>query len=499
MATFLDIAISDDNIHNKLKRKMGRFTRGISILALTALTGIANSQSTFEKRIGGTGTDSGRSVEQTSDGYLTVGHTTTNSSGWADIYVTKSDLNGSLLWEKKLGGSGLDLGFTIDRTSDGNFLISGTTTSFGTGGEDAYLIKINGDGEVIWEKYYGGWYSERIEAAYEDNNGDIISVGIASGSGGVGTDLFLLKTDDDGNEIWQRTFGGAEYDAGNVVVPAQDGGYVVAGQTMSNGEPNGDYYILKVDSDGNKIWDKTYGGIGIEEAKDIIATSDGGYLVLGDAETNSAGGDDGWLMKLDGDGDLVWDKMFGGDKKEAFKNVSETNDGGLLLIGHTRSFGLVNPDMWVIHTDNEGNVIWERKFGQGGHEHGYDVKQTPDGGFIIVGHSDYEDGMNEQIYLVKLNSQGTFDSTNTSVSSPAVVKNMNIFPNPSNGIFSIEVNESMKGYEMWLMDLSGKVLDKLTVEGEGTQRFDLSYLNRGVYIGEVRNSGERFVSRIVIE
>ena len=280
----------------------------------------ANSQ-TFIKNIGGTGTDSGRQIEITgSGGYMTLGHTTTNSNGFADFYVVKTDGNGDTIWTKKYGGSGLEHGYSIQRLSDGNYILAGVTTSYGAGGEDAYLVKIDPNGNELWDKAYGTWYTDRIEAVEETTDGGFIAVGTTTGNQSNGNDVYLLKTDSDGDTMWTRRFGGSAFDYGNMVRQTSDGGYIIVGITYSNSASNnGDYYMIKTDANGYQQWDETFGGTGVDEAKNVQQTSDGGYIIVGDTESMGNGNSDIYMIKTDAAGSMSWFKTYGGSNKDVVK------------------------------------------------------------------------------------------------------------------------------------------------------------------------------------
>jgi hypothetical protein len=472
-------------------------------VGLLLSTGIADAQViTFEKGHGGSGTDSGRSIEFTSDGgYITAGHTTTNSVGFADLFVVRTDAYGDTLWTKKYGGNGVEAGFTIQKVSDGNYIIAGYSTSYSNGTEDALLMKIDEAGSVIWQKTYGGTYHDRIEAAYQTADGGIIMVGNSNSAPSTSVDVYLIKADAQGNEVWSKRFGGSAYDSGNMVQPTSDGGYIIIGQTMSFGSGAGDYWMIKTDASGNMQWDKTFGGPNIDEGKNIRQTADGGYIITGDTDSYGMGNSDIYLIKTDGSGNVQWSKTFGGTAKDVSKMVEPTPDGGYIIAGITRSFGLVNPDAWIIKTNASGDSTWTRMYGSWDHEHLYAIRPTPDGGYIGVGHSDsYAEEDYEQVYMLKLDGNG-----NTTVGiedEPFAVNIMNVYPNPTNGPFEVEIDlNGAPSAEIRLINASGQTVMQERIENNnGTfhKKLDLAGFSKGIYLLGVTVNDQRSTRKIMV-
>lgn len=470
--------------YNNMRSYSGLLKRAAVCAGLVLSAAIVEAQpATFIKAHGGSGTDSGRYLEFTADGgYITVGHTTTNSMGFADIYVVKTTVNGDVVWEKKYGGSGVEHGFTIERVADGNYIISGRSTSPGFGGEDAYLIKIDENGNLLWEKRYGGSSDDRIEAAYETADGGIIMVGNTVSPPSTSVDVFLIKADANGNQLWTKTFGGAGYDNGNMVQPTTDGGYIIIGQTMSYGQGQGDYWLIKTDSNGDMVWQKTFGGPQVDEGKNIRQTTDGGFIITGDTDSYGSGLSDAYIIKTDGNGEVQWSKVYGGTRKEAAKMIEVMPDGGYVVAAITRSFGLYNPDAWIIKLNSQGDTLWTRYYGGVEHEHLYSMRPDPNGGIVGVGHSDsYGAQYLEQVYLLRLTDEGTLGVDD---GERYQINVMNVYPNPTDGPFEVKIdlNGAPKA-EIMIMNSNGQVVmqERIESRGEFHKKIDLSHLSKGIY------------------
>jgi uncharacterized delta-60 repeat protein len=314
---------------------------------------------TFAKTYGGTSFDNAFSVRQTADGgYIVAGYTESFVAGDGDIFLIKTDANGNIIWAKTFGGTNWDEAFSVRQTSDGGYIVAGFTSSFNPSlGGDAFLIKTDANGNIIWAKTYGGTYYDNAYSVQQTSDGGYIVAGYAEFFSAGSYNIFLIKTNANGNIIWAKIYGGPYWEDAFSVQQTSDGGYIVAGRTNSfNGGGSYDIFLIKTDANGNIIWAKTYGGMNFDEAYSVQQTSDGGYIVAGYTRSFGAGSADIFLIKTNANGNVQWAKTYGGTGDDRAYSVQQTSDGGYIVAGYTRSFGAGSDDIFLIKTNANGNI-----------------------------------------------------------------------------------------------------------------------------------------------
>lgn len=290
------------------------------------------------------------SVQQTSDrGYAIFG---VNGPLVAhQAWLVKTDSKGNEQWNRTYGGKETEAIYEGQQTSDGGFILAGYTDSYGEGRGDILLIKTDSYGNVLWDKVWGGSDLDRAHSVKQTRDGGYIVAGLGNmaSESGDRCDAILIKTDSSGNKIWERTFGEPGFDNLNSVQQTDDGGYILAGDAP-DGRGLSYPWIIKTDSTGSKVWERTFRSKHIGEAHSVQQTTDGGYVFAGFAE------EDGWLIKTDSIGNLMWERTIGGSKEDELYSVNETSDEGLIIAGNTMSYGAGYKDVWLIKTDADGNV-----------------------------------------------------------------------------------------------------------------------------------------------
>jgi uncharacterized delta-60 repeat protein len=391
----------------------------------------ATTNSTFAKTIGGSSEDIDFSITQSSDGgYVVAGRTTSFGAGSFDFYVVKLDSAGNVEWTKTIGGSDWDEAYSIIQSSDGGYVVAGETSSFGAGGFDFYVVKLDSAGNVEWTKTIGGSYSDVAYSIIQSSDGGYVVAGYTESFGAGGRDIYVVKLDSAGNVQWTKNIGGRSIDEVWSIIQSSDGGYVVAGETLSFGAGGFDFYVVKLDSAGNVEWTKTIGGSYSDVAYSIIQSSDGGYVVAGYTQSFGAGGRDIYVVKLDSAGNVQWTKNIGGRSIDEAYSIIRSSDGGYVVAGGTRSFGAGGFDFYVVKLDSGGNVQWTKTIGGSSDDVANSIIQSSDGGYVVAGGTWSFGAGGLDMYVVKMDANGNVcfsqNITNYSVSS-----NVGSFSSPS--------------------------------------------------------------------
>ena len=319
-----------------------------SILILLCFPMIGFGQ---EWTFGGTVIDGGSSVQQTTDGYIITGFTYSFGNGGRDVYLIKTDGSGIEQWSQTFGGTDDDVGYSVQQTADG-YIITGWTDSFGNGGRDVYLIKTDGSGIEQWSQTFGGTGDDAGYSVQQTTDGGYIITGWTTSFGNGSSDVYLIKTDGSGIEQWSQTFGGTDDVGGRSVQQTADG-YIITGWTTSFGNGS-DVYLIKTDGSGIEQWSQTFGGSGDDGGSYVQQTTDGGNIITGWTDSFGNGGYDTYLIKTDGSGTEQWSQTFGGTVDDGGRSVQQTTDGGYIITGYTDSFGNGSYDVFLIKTDSNG-------------------------------------------------------------------------------------------------------------------------------------------------
>ncbi|HDQ15719.1 MAG TPA: hypothetical protein ENN45_01520 [Bacteroidetes bacterium] len=387
--------------------------------------GFVQGSEKWIKKFGGDSLEFGYDCEQTSDGgYIVVGATFSYGIGDenSDIWLIKIDGSGNKVWDKTYGGSGSEHGHSVQQAKDGGYIIVGYTTSYTSGLSDVYLVKTDNLGNLEWNKNFGGTGADKGFSVRQTNDGGYIIVGETESYGAGKSDVWLIKTDGSGNKVWDKTYGGKEIEKGESVQQTKDGGYIIAGETSSYGEGLSDMWLIKTDGSGNKVWDKTYGGEDGDEGCDVKQTADGGYIITGKTRSYAVSAYDAWLVKTDNVGNLLWYETYGGEGDDEACSVDITHDGGYIIAGGTWPYS-TNFNSWLIKTDNLGQKLWENNYERKHDNSLLSVHQTSDGGYIATGSLRYaQDLRNYDILVIKTDSKGSVKTKSRITDSPLLIK-----------------------------------------------------------------------------
>jgi len=452
----------------------------------------------WQKSLGGSNDDGANSIQQTSDGgFIVVGATESNDGNvsghhaYWDFWVVKLNSSGNIIWQKCLGGGDDDWARSIQKTSDGGFIVAGITWSNdgdvngNHGWYDFWVVRLNSSGNIVWQKCLGGSDNEEAHSIQQTSDGGFIVAGRSysndgdvSGNHGL-EDFWVVKLNYSGSIVWQKCLGGSGDDAAISIQQTSDGGFILAGWTDSNdGDVSGshgdyDYWVVKLNSSGNIVWQKCLGGSGDDAAISVQQTSDGGFIVAGWAESNDGdvsgnhGDYDYWVVKLNSSGNIVWQKCLGGSNEDKAFSIQQTSDGGFIVVGATESNdGDVSghhgsdstTDYWVVKLNSSGNIIWQKCLGGSSDDAAFSIQQTSDGGFIVAGWTASNDGDasgnhgNRDFWVVKLSPSGVSEN----VIVPEQFK-LSVSPNPFNSSVKITVPA---GARVEVYDLQGRLINK---------------------------------------
>ncbi|MFA5300733.1 MAG: T9SS type A sorting domain-containing protein [Lutibacter sp.] len=504
------------------------------IITMLIFIGLSTkAQTTFQKTYGQTYDNVGYSVQQTTDGGYIIGGCTSNL-GWDEenVYLIRTNSFGDTIWTKTFGGTAVDQGFSVMQTTDAGYVIAGTANSFEPFG-DVYLVKTNVNGDTLWTKTYGGPNSDAGNAVQQTTDGGFIIAGSTSSFGVTVENVYLIKTDVNGDAMWTRTFGGSgfDYDEAYSVQQTTDGGYIIVGKTTSFGAGYYDVYLIKTDDNGDLIWSKTFGGMNDDYGMSVKQTTDGGYIIAGYTKSFGAGNYDVYLIKVNANGNMLWSKTFGGPNIDVGNAVQQTTDGGFIIAGSTEE------NVYLIKTDVNGDMLWSKTFTGFDVADGKSIQQTTDGGYIISGRT------NVLVYLIKTDSngnsgcfEGNFNTTQenpaTQVMNPAtqvysggfvtspytivnsgctvvtlctsigidehtIESDISIYPNPFTSIITIAFNEEQRKATIKVMDLLGKEIRIINFTGQ-LLIIEKGEMSNGIYFFQIIDEKKNVVNKKIV-
>ncbi|MES2587761.1 MAG: T9SS type A sorting domain-containing protein [Bacteroidota bacterium] len=449
----------------------------------------------WQKSLGGSNSDYASTIIRTSDqGYIIAGYTSTNNDG---------DVTG---WH-----AGIDTTMFIDEFDD-------TTYSFYNYG-DFWIVKMDAVGNIEWQKCLGGIANESATSIEETSDGGFILGGYGSSTDGDGStnqglnDFWVMKIDNTGNKIWQKSYGGSSQDFANSIKETNDGGYIVAGSSKSNnGDVTGnqgeeDLWVLKLDNIGNLEWKKSLGGSHWDEVYAVQQTFDGGFILTGLTRSNEGdisgnhnppigGGstytaNDVLLLKLSNIGVVEWQKCLGGTGGDYAKSIQQTIDNGYILAGSTSStdgdvtgyhLGTqpANSDFWIVKLNDLGTIEWQKALGGTGRDEANSISQSSDKGFIVTGWTNSTDGDissnngSEDFWAVKLDSIGTFLWEKT-LGGTSYDRANSVSETNNGGYILTGITQSSNGdittpnrgsYDVWVVKLSNGTANLEDLENE---------------------------------
>jgi len=379
------------------------------IFILPGICSDNNISLVWDRVFGGENIDYATTLIQTSDGgYAVAGTTYSYGAGGRDFWVIKLDNEGNKVWDKTFGGNSCDCANSLIQTTDGGYAVAGETYSYGAGNADFWIIKLDSSGNKKWDKTYGGSDGDYATSLIQTTDGGYAVVGETCSFGAGGRDLWVVKLDNQGNREWDKTLGTVKYDYANALIQTTDGGYAVAGGTESYSAGSADFWVIKLDNQGNREWEKTFGGSDWDMAYSLIQTKDGGYAVAGGIFSYGEEEEDFWVIKLDINGKKVWDKTFGGSSWDIATALIQTKDGGYAVAGITESFGAGGGDFWVIKLDINGKKVWDKTFGGSNDDSAWSLIQADDGCYLVAGGASFNGTVRGDFWIIKFSEEARY-------------------------------------------------------------------------------------------
>ena len=454
------------------------------------------SQITFEENYGGMEDDIGQCVKQTQDsGYICCGYTRSGSSGNYDLYIVRTNKFGDILWTKIMGGPGYDAGYSLVITPDNGFLICGTLFHPGKAHSDAWLVRLNPNGDTLWTKSnFSTTDSEARSVQLTQSNGFILT-GTREDTTGTGH-MFLMETDANGDSLWSRDYPYWPTSGGNSVIPTNDYGFLICGYIdRLFPEWNRNLGLVKTNTQGDTLWTKQFGGLAYEMGWSVCENTLGGYLAAGYTTGFGATSGDFYFVKTSIIGELEWISHFGKTGLDIAYDVTTTSDLQYIATGNTAEQGSELQEASLIKLDQDGDTLWSKSFGGFRKSFGYSVQQTSDGGFAFCGSTNASGTGLYDLYLVKTNDKGSVITSNmTNLSNPA--NPFNVYPNPSNGKFTITPTAEIEFIR--ISTLSGKVVMEEPVVEKDKFSVDLTKFVQGSYFLEIFTRTNRVSKTLVI-
>jgi hypothetical protein len=380
----------------------------VFVLSIISITANASHAQYWAKTYGGFSTDIAKSIQQISDGgFIIAGYTISFGAGADDAWVLKIDSNGDCIWQKTYGGSGYDKAYCIQETFDEyenstGYIFAGSTKSFGAGTSDFWVLKLDRSGNVTWQKTYGGNDEDEAYFIQQTSDRGYIIGGSSASYAYLHKDVLVLKINGDGEVIWQKTYGDSIYHNHlKAIQQTPDGGYVILIASELAMVRIYETLVLKLDSNGNVSWYRNYTSQDCYPYS-MQETSDGGYIIAGDIFSPDYSSYKAWVLKLDSNGFATWQKVYEGYDFDSFHSIQQTSDGGYIAGGDTSSSGAGENENWIVKLNATGDISWQKIYAGGSVLKEASIQQTSDGGYIVAdGTSSLAD-----FYVLKLDSSG---------------------------------------------------------------------------------------------
>ena len=371
-------------------------------------------------------------------GYAVLGNVYLNGNGGYDFYLLKLNTVGDTAWTRNYGGDSTEYGYDIKRLPDGGYIMVGSTRSSGNGRKDLYAVRTDSLGDTIWTRTVGGTGDDNARGVALASDGGFALCGTTDSYGAGYTDMYIVKLDASGSVSWTKTFGGSAGDVGAGIIRTSDNGYLAIGSTGSFGTGYSSIYVVRMNSAGDSLWAQTYGGTRADFGHGLTTAVDGGYILAGRTASYGAGFYDAYIVKIDTDGNFVWDNTFGSASDDYAYSVTNAMDGTYMLSGFTEVSPSRKYDAYVVKVDPGGNRIWERTYGGSQADYGNTIFQEQGGDYLLIGHTYSFTYGGSDIYITKLHGESTDAEDNKPDNLPDDFALYQNYPNPFNMSTRIE-------------------------------------------------------------
>lgn len=361
---------------------------------------VASANKTFEKTFGGESEDLANSIAIQENALYILGQSKSFNDANGDHYLIKLNVDGNLIFEKTYGGNSTEVGTKILPSNDGNFILVGTTESIGNGKKDIHVLKVDRDGNVLWEKSFGGVLDDAPNDIIETTHSEFCIAATTQSFGAGSRDMYLIWMDQNGNLVREKTFGGSDMDGSSALIEIENNQLMLYGYTRNFGANGRDLYLMKLTAQGDSLWSKRYGGIGYEASQGFAQTSSGGFLMNGHSSSIDPL-HNMYAVEVDSNGNVLWENNYGGDAHDGGEDLLINKEGHYVFMARSMSFGNGDRNIYLVTTAPSGNPISEKVIGASQNDWGEDIIEF-DSFYFIVGHSNSFGAGDNDVYVVKL-------------------------------------------------------------------------------------------------
>jgi hypothetical protein len=447
----------------------------------------------FYTRIGGNGYDVGYDVKQTLDnGYIITGSTSSMGVGNTDMYLLKLDSMGQIKFQSTFGNANNDIGKSVIQLIDSSYVIVGYTNSIGFGGYDIFLVKVDKYGSLVWQKTIGGTDWDFANSLQQTSDGGFIIAGSTYSYGYGNADGYVVKTDANGTITWSKTYGGANDDEFKSIIQTTDGGYALCGYTKSYGDINGDAWVFKLLTNGDSAWSKTYGGVKEDFTNKIIQVQNSNLVVAGGTRsipTSTSTVEQTMLVKYDVvNGNQLYNYIDPVGYEEYYNSIAEGINGSFVGCGRTKNF--VFGYQAIVDVYGIGfSYLNFYSFATGNNDEFFSVCKTRDKGFALVGSTQGTFPTLQDVMFLKIDSVGNYGNSITSLKNIELkYQDLTVFPNPSTESININLSTELdinKSY-FKIIDVNGNEVLSNNIYYHHS-KIDISYLSSGLYFFQLYN------------